>query len=81
MCSSSGRPGFYAVPEEDGRVRLEIPGFEGPRVAGAPDVPVKRALVEALAGRRVLVASVVAEEEVRFDGLRVAPADGPANRW
>ena len=71
-------PGFYAVPEGDGTVHLEVPGFESRSVPGAPDVPVKRALVEALAGRGVRLASVVASEEVRFDGLRVASADAPA---
>jgi len=71
-------PGFYAVPEGEGMVRLEVPGFESGSVAGAPDVPVKRALVEALVGRRVRVASVVGSEEVRFDGLRVATAKAPA---
>ena len=70
-------PGFYAVPEADGTVHLEVPGFEGGRVPGAPSVPVKRALVEAIAGRRVRLSSVTASDHERFDGFRVARTGAP----
>jgi len=70
-------PGFDAVQEEDGSVRLEIPGFESRSVPGAPAVPVLRTFVEAVAGRRVRLQSVVASDERRFDGLRVATAQAP----
>ena len=70
-------PGFYAVPEEDGTVRLEIPGFDSRSVPGAPAVPVLRTFVEAVAGRGVRLSSVVASEEVRIGGLRLATAEAP----
>jgi hypothetical protein len=71
-------PGFYAVPEGDGLVRLEVPGFDGRTVPGAPAVAVKRAFVEALAGRGVRLTSIVASDEVRFPGLNVEAAEAPS---
>jgi streptogramin lyase len=47
--------GFMATPERDGTVRLEIPDYQEIDDAG---LPVKRAWVEALAGRHVDVESV-----------------------
>ena len=38
--------GFFATPQEDGTVRLEIPGFEALTEANAPEIPVKRSWVE-----------------------------------
>jgi hypothetical protein len=61
--------GFYAVPQEDGSVRLEIPEFEDDG-----GIPVKRAWVEAIAGRTVEVDSVEATDVRAFDGLR--PTNG-----
>ena len=46
--------GFYAEPQEDGSVRLHVPGFES--LAG--EIPVKRTWVEAVAGRKVKLTSV-----------------------
>jgi len=48
--------GFYAFPQPDGEVRFEIPGFD--EGVGSPALPLKRAWVEAVAGRRVRLASV-----------------------
>ncbi len=68
-------PGFFAVASADGTVELRVPGFEDRPTAGAPAVPVKRAYVDAVAGRGVRVAEIVPEDEVRFDGLRLSAAE------
>ena len=44
--------GFWALPGEDGGVRLQVPGFEETQQPGAPALPVMRPWVEAVAGRR-----------------------------
>ena len=69
--------GFYAEPQEDGSVRLEIPGFEALAEANAPGVPVKRAWVEALAGRKVKLVSVTARGVEAFTSLRPSDAELP----
>ena len=66
--------GFYAEPQEDGSVRLEIPGFEALTEANAAGIPVTRTWVEAIAGRKVKLASVRASGVVAFTSLR--PSDG-----
>jgi hypothetical protein len=66
------------VPEAEGGFRLEVPGFDGGSVPGAPAVAVKRAFVAALAGRRVRLTRVEASEGIRFEGLPVAAAGAPA---
>lgn len=58
--------GFVAVAQDDGTVRLEVPGLEELSGRG---LPVKRAWVEALAGRDVKLVSVRAREVERFEGL------------
>jgi hypothetical protein len=67
-------PGFTAVSQGDGTVRLEVSGFEVLDEAGAPAVPEKGALVTALAGRRVRLSSVVPSEILTVPGLRVSGA-------
>ena len=67
--------GFYASPQEDGSVRLEIPGFESLVEARAPGMPVKRSWVEALAGRKVKLVSVKARGVQAFTSLRPADAE------
>ncbi|MCI0407091.1 MAG: hypothetical protein L0191_00790, partial [Acidobacteria bacterium] len=62
--------GFYASAPEDGRVHLTIPGFESASRPGEPELPMRRALVEAVAGRKVRLASVLASDVLRFPGLR-----------
>jgi len=62
--------GFLAAPGDDGRVRLRIPGFESASQPGDPQVPVRRAFVEAVAGRQVRMTSVETLDEVRYPGLR-----------
>ena len=59
--------GFYARPDsEDGGVWLSIPGFEETRVPGAPALPMKLAWLEAVAGRKVQLVSVVATRRGRI---------------
>ena len=67
--------GFHAEPQEDGTVRLTIPGFEPVSEAGAPTIPVKRPWVEALAGRKVVISSVQAHGVVSIEGWR--PSNTP----
>ena len=67
--------GFFATPQEDGTVRLEIPGFEALTEANAPEIPVKRSWVEAVAGRKVKLASVRAYRVEAFTSLRPTDAE------
>jgi len=68
-------PGFTATTEADGTVRLEIPGFDDEAsLPGSLAVPVRHALVEAVAGRRVRLASVVPDDIVSFDSFRLSAA-------
>jgi len=62
--------GFEAELQEDGSVRLSIPGFEVASEPGTPAVPVKRSWVEVEAGRGVRLASVRAEQVETFASLR-----------
>ncbi len=67
--------GFTAEPQEDGSVRLEIPGFEP--LEGSPSVPVLRPWIEALSGRGAAIASVRESSRSAFSGLR--PSGAGAN--
>jgi hypothetical protein len=69
--------GFYATREADGSVSLEIPGFEVASGPGTPAVPVRRAFVEAVAGRQVRIAGVEVRGQVSFPALRPALAAAP----
>ncbi len=60
--------GFTAEPQEDGSVRLEIPGFEP--LGGSPSVPVLRPWVDALSGRGARITSVRESSVESFEGLR-----------
>ncbi len=61
--------GFYALHEASGRVRAFVPGFDFPQDAGAPALPFRRVLVDAVVGRRVRLGGVRALEQVSFKGL------------
>ncbi len=69
--------GFYADALEDGTVRLVVPGLETLTESIGPDVPVKRTWVEAVAGRKVKLASVKARRVEAFAGLRPSDAELP----
>ena len=65
--------GFVAVPQNDGTVRLVVPGLD----EYGTSLPAKRAWVDALAGRNVDIVSVRALDVEAFDGLRPASAATP----
>jgi hypothetical protein len=69
--------GFYAEPQADGSVRLSVAGLVEEPEPGAPALPVKRAWVDALAGRKVHVASVRVRDVAAFSGLRPHAAEAP----
>ena len=71
--------GFYATPQEDGTVRLEIPEFQvlDEQREGAPGLPVKRSWVEALAGQGVELVSVQAQDVEVVTGLIPSEAARP----
>ena len=62
--------GFYADPQEDGTVRIWVPGYALTEDAGHPSLPVRRAWVEALAGRKVRLVSVESLEEEWYESLK-----------
>ena len=65
--------GFVAVPQDDGTVRLVVPGLD----EHGTSLPSKRTWVDALAGRNVEIVSVHALDVEAFDGLRPASAATP----
>ena len=66
--------GFYAEPQEDGSVRLSIPGFLEDWEPGAPAIPVKRTWLQAVVGRKVKLKSVKAKNVEAFS-LRPTSAE------
>jgi hypothetical protein len=64
--------GFYALPQEDGTVLLEVPGFQTTGEEMAPSLPVWRSWVEAVAGRQVKLVSVETDNEEVFE---LTPSD------
>jgi len=61
--------GFYALHEPAGTVRAFVPGFDFPEDEQAAALPLRRALVEAVVGRRVQLAGARASHLVAFPGL------------
>ena len=61
--------GFYALHEPSGKVRVFVPGFDNPQDPQAPALPVRRALVDAVVGRRAELGRVRALEQVGFRSL------------
>ncbi len=64
--------GFYAEPQEDGTVRIEIPGFQPRSELG---IPVLRPWVDAIAERGVSLSSVHPSLVQSFTGLRPSGAE------
>ena len=62
--------GFYAVREPAGTVRVFVPGADFSGDAGAPALPVRRALVEAAVGKKVRLVSAEALDLRGFPRLR-----------
>jgi Peptidase family C25 len=69
--------GFFASRTEEGRVRLDIPGFESASQPGEPTLPMRRVFLPAASGKNVRMTSVLASDELRFPGLRPVPAGMP----
>jgi hypothetical protein len=69
--------GFYALPNEDGTVQLEIPDFVLTADDGYPTMPVRRTWVPIPAGRNVSLASVETYDEEVFGGLKPENAGVP----
>jgi hypothetical protein len=69
-------PGFVAITEPDGTVRIEAPGLDVTSPPGAPALPTRRTWVGAVAGRQVRIASITASDTIAFAGVR--PAAAPA---
>ena len=61
--------GFYSLREVGGAVRVFVPGFDFPADAQAAALPFRRALVDAVVGRRVALGGVRAMDQVAFPGL------------
>jgi len=61
--------GFYALHEPGGTVRVFVPGFDFPQDEAAAALPVRRALAEAVVGRRVQLAGARALALERFRDL------------
>ncbi len=62
--------GFWALLEPSGTVRVFVPGFDTPREPSAPALPLRRALVEAVVGKKVRLVSAEAFDLRGFKGLR-----------
>jgi hypothetical protein len=69
--------GFYATPQPDGSMRLDIPGFQPQGDPGTPAIPVERTFLKAVAGRQVRIASVVPSDVLSFPWPRPALARAP----
>jgi hypothetical protein len=61
--------GFYALHEIDGTVRVFVAGFDFPEDEQQVALPVRRALVDAVVGRKVRLGAVRALELQGFKGL------------
>ena len=68
--------GFYALREASGGVRVFVPGFDFPQDPQAPALPFRRALVDAVVGRRAQLGGVRALDQVTFKGLVPASLGG-----
>jgi hypothetical protein len=62
--------GFWAARETSGTVRVLVPGMDTASEATAPALPVRRALVDAVVGRKARLVSAQALELRAFRGLR-----------
>ena len=68
--------GFYSTANGDGTVEIQVPSFEDTAAPGSPQIPTRRAWVEAVAGRGVHISSVQALDELAF-ALRPEAAPAP----
>jgi len=61
--------GFYALHEPAGTVRVFVPGFDFPQDEKSAALPIRRALADAVVGRKVQLGGVRALELQAFEGL------------
>jgi hypothetical protein len=61
--------GFYALHEPAGTVRVFVPGFDYPQDEESAALPIRRALADAVVGRKVQLGGVRALELVAFKDL------------
>ncbi len=76
--------GFEAALQDDGTVRLSIPGFEVVGEPGSPAVPVKRSWVEIEAGLDAHLSAIRAEDVQVFSSMHLSATDTPeleASSW
>jgi hypothetical protein len=64
-------PGFVATPTPEG-VRVSVPGFDQRRNPRAPDLPLKRVVLDALVGRHARIVWVKERKTRSFPGLTPA---------
>jgi hypothetical protein len=69
--------GFWAVREPSGTVRVLVPGFDTPADASAPALPLRRAFVEAVVGKKVRLVAAEALDLRGFRGLRPSSMGTP----
>jgi len=69
--------GFHAYPEGDGSLRLVVPDFEARSEDEAVSLPVKRAWLDGVAGRKVSIVRVVEREVEVLSGLRPVAGETP----
>ena len=67
--------GFYAIPQDDGSVLLDVPGFEDFGGPDLPDVPAYRTWQDVLAGRNVRMASVKVGGVAEFASVRPSSSE------
>lgn len=70
-------PGFYGEPQDDGSVRLSIPGFVVEGEAGSPALPLRRSLLDLGPSFGVRIVSVRTEAVEWFSSLRPSAVDAP----
>jgi hypothetical protein len=70
-------PGFVTARDASGRVRALIPGFESLTEPRDPALPLKRALLEGVVGKRARIQSVEALDLQSFPGLLPAAVGFP----
>jgi CSLREA domain-containing protein len=72
--------GFLTARDATGRVRSLLPGFDSLSDPLAPALPLKRARLDGVVGRRARIGSIEARDERTFDGLVAAAVGYPQAR-
>jgi hypothetical protein len=64
-------PGFHATPSPEG-LHISVPGFDQPSDAHAPDLPLKRVVLDGVVGRHARIVWVKQRQTRTFPGLTPA---------